>query len=139
MASLIEELQRREAADRREVDEPRGEIARLTERLARAEERLARLEITRETAAEILGGVGTDEAVGREVGSAAGGSDPVPAGPRLAGRLRSRGKEGMLPTPGPRLLPPRNARAMPTSSAAGAQIIPPWGNRLSRGHGHLAR
>ena len=34
---------------------------RLNERLARAEERLARLEITRETVAEILGGVGTDQ------------------------------------------------------------------------------
>ena len=36
MASLIEELQRREAAARQEVDELRGEIARLGERLARA-------------------------------------------------------------------------------------------------------
>ena len=59
MGSLIEELQRREAAARQEADELRGEIARLTERLARAEERLARLEITRETVAEILGGAGT--------------------------------------------------------------------------------
>ena len=58
MASLIEELQRREAAARHEVDELRGEIARLSERLARAEERLSRLEITRETVAEILGGAG---------------------------------------------------------------------------------
>ena len=62
MASLIEELQRREAVARHEVDELRGEIARLGERLARAEERLSRLEITRETVAEILGGVGTDQA-----------------------------------------------------------------------------
>lgn len=77
MASLIEELQRREAAARQEVDELRGEIARLTERLARAEERLARLEITRETVAEILGGPGTDEP--------AAGADPPPAGSRLAG------------------------------------------------------
>ena len=30
MGSLIEELQRREAADRQEVDELRGEITRLT-------------------------------------------------------------------------------------------------------------
>jgi hypothetical protein len=35
MASLIEELQRREAAARQEVDELRGEIAQLGERLAR--------------------------------------------------------------------------------------------------------
>ena len=65
MASLIEELQRREAAARQEVDELRGEIARLGERLARAEERLSRLEVTRETVAGILGGAGTDEPTGR--------------------------------------------------------------------------
>ena len=66
MASLIEELRRREAAARQEADELRGEIARLNERLARAEERLSRLEITRETVAEILGGAGTDEVAGGE-------------------------------------------------------------------------
>jgi hypothetical protein len=72
MGSLIEELQRREAAARQEADELRGEIARLTERLARAEERLARLEITRETVAEILGGAGTGQPVaGQEAGPAA--------------------------------------------------------------------
>ncbi len=78
MASLIEELQQREAAARHEVDELRGEIARLGERLARAEERLSRLEITRETVAEILGGAGTDAA-------AAGAAGSAPAGSRLAG------------------------------------------------------
>lgn len=78
MASLIEELQRREAAVRQEVDELRGEIARLTERLARAEERLARLVVTRETVTEILGGVGTGE-------PAAGAAGPPPAVSRLAG------------------------------------------------------
>lgn len=84
MASLIEELQRREAAARREVDELRGEIARLTERLARAEERLSRLEITRETVAEILGGAGTDEATaGREAEPTA--ADPAPVSSLLAG------------------------------------------------------
>ena len=50
MGSPIEELQRREAAARQEVNELRGEIARLNERLTRAEEKLSRLEITRETA-----------------------------------------------------------------------------------------
>jgi hypothetical protein len=84
VASLIEELQRREAVARQEVDELRGEIARLNERLARAEERLSRLEITRETVTEILGGVGTDEAVaGREAEPAA--ADPAPASSRRAG------------------------------------------------------
>lgn len=72
MGSLIEELQRREAAARQEVDELRGEIARLNERLARAEEALSRLEITRETVTDILGGVGTDQsAAGQEVEPAA--------------------------------------------------------------------
>jgi len=74
MASLIEELRRREAAARQEADELRGEIARLNERLARAEERLSRLEITRETVAEILGGAGTDEVAGGEAEPAATGS-----------------------------------------------------------------
>jgi hypothetical protein len=54
IGSLIEELQRREAAASREADELRSEIARLSERLARAEETLARLEITGETVAGIL-------------------------------------------------------------------------------------
>jgi hypothetical protein len=61
MVSLTGELQRSEAAARHQVDELRGEIARLNERLARAGERLSRLEITGETVAEILGGAGTDE------------------------------------------------------------------------------
>src|SRR5215472_15715685 len=78
MASLIEELRRREAAARQEADELRGEIARLNERLARAGERLSRLEITRETVAEILGGAGT----GQSASAAAG---PAPVSSRLAG------------------------------------------------------
>jgi hypothetical protein len=57
------------------VDELRGEIARLGERLARAEERLSRLEITRETVVEILGGAGTGQsAAGREGRPAAAAS-----------------------------------------------------------------
>jgi len=85
MGSLIEELQRREAAARQEADELRGEIARLNERLARAEERLARLEITRETVAEILGGVGTGQpAAGQEAGPAAA-AEAAFAGSLVAG------------------------------------------------------
>ena len=76
MGSLIEELQRREAAARQEVDELRGEIARLNDRLARAEERLSRLEITRETVTEILGGVGADQP------AVAGGGHPRARWPR---------------------------------------------------------
>jgi hypothetical protein len=83
MGSLIEELQRREAAARQEVDELRGEIARLNERLARAEEALSRLEITRETVAEILGGAGAERPEAGQVAKAAAG--PVPAGSRVAG------------------------------------------------------
>ena len=78
MGSLIEELQRREAAGRQEVDELRGEITRLTQRLARAEERLSRLEITRETVPGILGDVGPGQPT-------AGAADPAPVGSRLAG------------------------------------------------------
>jgi hypothetical protein len=85
MGSLIEELQRREAAARQEADELRSEITRLTERLARAEERLSRLEITRETVAEILGGVAAERATAGQVAEPAAAADPAPAGSRLAG------------------------------------------------------
>jgi hypothetical protein len=54
MGSLLDELERREAAARAEAEELRGRIAELTERLAGAEERLARLVITRETVEEVL-------------------------------------------------------------------------------------
>jgi hypothetical protein len=84
MSSLIEELQRREAAARQEVDELRGEIARLNERLARAEEALSRLEITRETVAEILGGADAERPAAGQVAEAEA-AGPVPAGSRLAG------------------------------------------------------
>jgi hypothetical protein len=83
MGSLIEELQRREAAARREVDELRGEIARLGERLARAEERLSRLEITRETVEEVLGrpaaGQPAAEAEAASAGLAVTGGSPIGA------------------------------------------------------------
>src|SRR5262245_40401729 len=75
MGSLIEELQRREAAARREADELRGEIAWLGERLARAEERLSRLEVTGEIVAEVLGGAGAGQpAAGQGAGPASAGS-----------------------------------------------------------------
>ena len=88
MSSLIEELQRREAAARREVDELRGEIAQLNERLTQAEEKLSRLGITRETVAEILGGAGADQpAAGQAVGAvgAVGAAGPAPGRSRHAG------------------------------------------------------
>jgi hypothetical protein len=50
----IPELQRQEAAACVEAEEPRGQIADLTERLARVKERLSRLVIARETVGEVL-------------------------------------------------------------------------------------
>ena len=60
MGSLVDELQRREAAARAEAEELRGQIARLTERLAGVEERLSRLVIARETVDEVLSEAGAD-------------------------------------------------------------------------------
>jgi cell division septum initiation protein DivIVA len=76
MGSLIDELQRREAAARAEAEELRGRIAALAEQLARAEERLSRLVITRETVQEVLEGAATEMA---PVSAAAGqpGRSPV--------------------------------------------------------------
>jgi hypothetical protein len=62
MGSLIDELQRREAATREEAEELRGRIAQLSERLAGVEERLSRLVITRETVEEVLNGSGAEAA-----------------------------------------------------------------------------
>ena len=84
MGSLIEELQRREAAARQEVDELRGEIARLNDRLARAEEALSRLEITRETVAEVLGGAGAERPAAGQVADVAAVAGLAPAGSRVA-------------------------------------------------------
>ena len=60
MGSLMDELQRREAAARAEAEELRGRIAELAERLAQAEERLSRLVITRETVEEVLDSAATE-------------------------------------------------------------------------------
>jgi cell division septum initiation protein DivIVA len=60
MGSLIDELQRREAAAREEAEDLRGRIAQLAERLAGVEERLSRLVIARETVEEVLGGSGAE-------------------------------------------------------------------------------
>lgn len=76
MASLVDELQRREAVVRAQAEELRGQIAQLTERLAGVEEQLLRLVTAREVVDEVLDG-------------AAGGVSPVlvqaeaavPAGP----------------------------------------------------------
>ena len=62
MGSLIDELQRREAAAREEAEDLRGRIAQLAERLAGVEERLSRLVIARETVEEVLNGSGAEAA-----------------------------------------------------------------------------
>ncbi|MFI0243177.1 hypothetical protein [Streptomyces sp. NPDC016845] len=54
MVSLPEELEAREAAARRRVEELRSEIAELTLRLEAAQEDLSRWEITRETVTKVL-------------------------------------------------------------------------------------
>jgi hypothetical protein len=71
MGSLVDELQRREAAARAEAEELRGRIAQLAERLAGVEERLSRLVIARETVDEVL--------------SEAGADVPAPAKPAVTG------------------------------------------------------
>ena len=63
MGSLIDELQRREAAARAEAEGLRGQIAELTERLAGVEERLSRLVIARETVDEVLSEAGAEAAL----------------------------------------------------------------------------
>jgi hypothetical protein len=61
MGSLIDELQRREAAVRAEAEQLRGQIAELAERLAGVEEQLSRLVIAREVVDEVLAGATTAE------------------------------------------------------------------------------
>jgi hypothetical protein len=56
MGSLIDELQRREAAARAEAEQLRGQIAQLAGRLAGVEEQLSRLVIAREVVDEVLDG-----------------------------------------------------------------------------------
>jgi len=64
MGSLIDELQRREAAARAEAEELRGRIAQLAERLAEVEERLSRLVIAREVVGEVLVGTAAEASPG---------------------------------------------------------------------------
>lgn len=62
MGSLIDELQRREAAARAEAEQLRGQIAELAERLAGVEEQLSRLAVAREVVDEVLASATTAEA-----------------------------------------------------------------------------
>jgi hypothetical protein len=70
MGSLIDELQRREAAAWAEAEGLRGQIAQLSERLAGVEERLSRLVIARETVEEVL------SEAGEQASAAADGTVP---------------------------------------------------------------
>ena len=82
MGSLLDELQRREAAAGEEAGELRARIAQLTERLAGVEERLSRLVITREMVEEVL------SEAGPEASPAAVPDGPVPS---RSGRLSPAG------------------------------------------------
>jgi hypothetical protein len=64
MGSLIDELQRREAAARAEAEQLRGQIAQLAERLAGVEEQLSRLVIAREVVDEVLDGAAAEVSPG---------------------------------------------------------------------------
>jgi len=100
MGSLIDELQRREAAVRAQAEELRGQIAELAERLAGVEEQLSRLVVAREVVDEVLDG-------------AAAGVSPAPGQPEVsvpAGPGRSP-VTGMLAVP-------------PWRADAGADVLP---------------
>lgn len=80
MGSLVDQLQRREAAARAEAEELRGRIAQLAERLALVEERLSRLVIARETVDEVLSEADADVSAAAEpevTGPPGSGHPPV--------------------------------------------------------------
>jgi len=85
MGSLIDELQRLEAAVRAQAEELRGQIAHLAEQLAGAEEQLARLVTAREVVDEVLERAPVEAL-------------PAP-GPAPAGRGRRPGAAGVLTVP----------------------------------------
>ena len=92
MGSLIDELQRREAAARAEAEQLRGQIAELTERLAGVEEQLSRLVIAREVVDEVLD-------------RAAAEVSPVPEQPQVTASPGA----GPPPVPGVLAVPPWRA------------------------------
>lgn len=79
MGSLIEELERREAAARAEADGLRARIEELAGELVRAEEQVTRLAITREEVTRILGEPPAADAVPLDDGGS--GAVPRPASP----------------------------------------------------------
>jgi hypothetical protein len=76
VGSLVEELERREAAARAGAERLRCRIEELSEELARAEEQVSRLVIAREEVARVLG---KPAAAGPPAGEPAG--EPQPASP----------------------------------------------------------
>lgn len=77
MGSLIEELERREAAARADADRLRARIEELTRELARAEEQVTRLAITREEVTQILGEPPAADAVPLVTGGSGGTLRPA--------------------------------------------------------------
>jgi hypothetical protein len=84
LGSLVDELQRREAAPRAEAEELRGRIAQLTERLVGVEEQLSRLVIAREVVDEVLGGTGAEVSAVSPASGQAGVTAPAGPGHRSA-------------------------------------------------------
>ena len=84
MGSLVDELQRREAAARAEAEELRGRIAELAERLAGVEGQLSRLVIAREVVDEVLDGTGAEVSPVSPAPGRAGVTAPAGAGHRSA-------------------------------------------------------
>ena len=78
MGSLIEELERREAAARAEADRLRTRIEELSEDLARAEEQASRLSIAREEVARVLEEPAVAEPPAGQDGRLAGEPRPAP-------------------------------------------------------------
>jgi hypothetical protein len=74
MASLVEELEAREAAARLRVEDLQARIAELTGRLEVEREAWSRLRVTRETVAEVLAEISE---AGAPVGSPQESSEPV--------------------------------------------------------------
>ncbi|CAM5516494.1 MULTISPECIES: hypothetical protein [Streptomyces] len=66
MVSLLEELERREAAIRERVGELRQQVAELSDQLAAFEEMLAQVEVARMVVREILDDAAADEVVPRK-------------------------------------------------------------------------
>jgi hypothetical protein len=100
MGSLIDELQRREAAARAEAEHLRGQIAELAERLAGVEEQLSRLVIARGVVDEVLAGTATAEV------------SPVPGQPEVK------------VSPGAGQLPAAGLAVPPWRAGAGGDVLP---------------